>query len=50
MVAARLLCPWDSPGKNTGVGCREGSVIVVHSVGLKDSVSIRDKKPDINCL
>ena len=21
IVAARLLCPWDSPGKNTGVGC-----------------------------
>ena len=20
-VAARLLCPWDSPGKNPGVGC-----------------------------
>ena len=20
-VAARLLCPWDSPGSNTGVGC-----------------------------
>ena len=20
-LAARLLCPWDSPGKNTGVGC-----------------------------
>ena len=19
--AVRLLCPWDSPGKNTGVGC-----------------------------
>ena len=19
---ARLLCPWDSPGKNAGVGCR----------------------------
>ena len=19
--AARLLCPWNSPGKNTGVGC-----------------------------
>ena len=18
---AKLLCPWDSPGKNTGVGC-----------------------------
>ena len=21
IVATRLLCPWDSPGKNTGVGC-----------------------------
>ena len=21
IVAAGLLCPWDSPGKNTGVGC-----------------------------
>ena len=21
-LAARLLCPWDSPSKNTGVGCR----------------------------
>ena len=20
-TGARLLCPWDSPGKNTGVGC-----------------------------
>ena len=20
-VTTRLLCPWDSPGKNTGVGC-----------------------------
>ena len=20
-VASRLLCPWDSPGKNTAVGC-----------------------------
>ena len=20
-VALRLLCPWDSPGKNTGMGC-----------------------------
>ena len=20
-VAHQLLCPWDSPGKNTGVGC-----------------------------
>ena len=21
-LGPRLLCPWDSPGKNTGVGCR----------------------------
>ena len=21
-IATRLLCPWDSPGQNTGVGCR----------------------------
>ena len=21
LAPARLLCPWDSPGKNTGVGC-----------------------------
>ena len=21
LQAARLLCPWDSPGKNSGVGC-----------------------------
>ena len=23
---ARLLCPWDSPGKNTGVGCPLGDL------------------------
>ena len=21
LLSSRLLCPWDSPGKNTGVGC-----------------------------
>ena len=21
LQSARLLCPWNSPGKNTGVGC-----------------------------
>ena len=21
LYPTRLLCPWDSPGKNTGVGC-----------------------------
>ena len=24
-VAHRLLCPWNSPGKNTGVGCHSSS-------------------------
>ena len=24
---SRLLCPWDSPGKNTGVGCRSLTLI-----------------------
>ena len=22
LYPARVLCPWDSPGKNTGVGCQ----------------------------
>ena len=41
---ARLFCPWDFPGKNTGVGChfllqlsglreRERDKIVTHKVG-----------------
>ena len=25
MGFSRLLCPWDSPGKNTGVGCHASS-------------------------
>ena len=28
-VVPRLLCPWDSPGKNTGVGCH--SLLRVYS-------------------
>ena len=24
-IVPRLLCPWDSPGKNTGVGCHASS-------------------------
>ena len=30
---ARLLCPWNSPGKNTGVGCQFGSFQIA-STGL----------------
>ena len=28
---ARALCPWDSPGKNTGVGCHFLLHMVVHN-------------------
>ena len=32
---ARLLCPWDSPGKNIVVGCHA----LLHGIFLSDSVS-----------
>ena len=32
---ARLLCPWDSPGKNTGVGCHALLQGIVPSQGSK---------------
>ena len=31
LVPARLLCPWGSPGKNTGVGCH--ALLQVHKDG-----------------
>ena len=34
-VATRLLHPWDSPGKNTGVGCHglgKAERTILHSV------------------
>ena len=37
----RLLCPWDFPGKNTGVGCH-GNVCVstkTHTMGRNDATS-----------
>ena len=37
-VAARLLCPWNSPGKNTGVGC--------HSL-LQESFPIQGLNPGL---
>ena len=33
-VTPRLLCPWDSPGKNTGVGCNALLQGIVPSQGL----------------
>ena len=34
-VAARLLCPWESPGKNTGVGCHALLQGIFPTQGLK---------------
>ena len=30
----RLLCPWDSPGKNTGVGCHGLFQVIFLTQGL----------------
>ena len=32
----RLLCPWDSPGKNTGVGCQ---FLLLLDLGIKLAIS-----------
>ena len=37
----RLLCPWDSPGKNTGVGCH----FLLQSVSLALSYSVKPLQP-----
>ena len=34
---ARVLCPWDSPGKNTGVGCHALLQGIFLTQGLKPS-------------
>ena len=34
LQSATLLCPWISPGKNTGVGCQsllQGAVLIIYS-------------------
>ena len=35
---ARLLCPWDSPGKNTGVGYHALPQEIVPTQGLNSSL------------
>ena len=50
-LPARLLCPWDSPGKNTGVGChalllgifptQEPASIKIHSL-LVESINLNN--------
>ena len=37
-VATRLLCPWNSPGKNTGVGCQSLLQRIFPSQGLSLSL------------
>ena len=37
-VAPRLLCPWDSPGKNTGVGCHSLLQEIFPTQGLNPSL------------
>ena len=36
---ARLLCPWDSPGKNTGVRCHSLLQGISPSQGLNESLA-----------
>ena len=38
---ARLLCPWDSPGKNTGVGCH--SLTSIKLLGCTGKASLKRK-------
>ena len=41
LQCTRLLCPWDAPGKNTGVGC--------HTL-LQGIFSIQGSNPHLLCL
>ena len=37
----RLLCPWDSPGKNTGVGCYSSLQEIFHTRGWNPHLLLR---------
>ena len=37
LSSARLLCPWDSPGKDTGVGCHALLQGIISTQGLNPS-------------
>ena len=42
---ARLVCPWDSPGKNIGVGCNfllQGMKVKSENEGAQSSLTLRD--------
>ena len=38
LYPARLLCPWDPPGKNTGVGCQDLLQGIFPTQGLNSSL------------
>ena len=40
---ARLLCPWDSPGKNNGVGCHFLLQLLYISLSIYLSIYIKDE-------
>ena len=39
----RLLCPWDSPGKNTGVGCH----FLLHCMKVKSESEVAQSCPTL---
>ena len=43
---ARLLCPWDFPGKNTGAGCHS----LLHGLFLTHGLSLRLLHWQVDCL
>ena len=40
----RLLCPWDSPGKNTGVGCH----FLLQCMKMKNESDVAQSCPTLN--
>ena len=48
MLTTVLLCPWDSPGKNTGVGCHPDPGIEPRSPALQADVLLTElcRKPN----
>ena len=43
----RLLCPWDSPGKNTGVGCHALFQRYKSPQELLENTDGQDSGPDL---
>ena len=49
-VATRPLCPWDSPGKNTGVGCRFLLQGIFPTQGLNPGPLDYKQSPHYRCI